>query len=138
MFPRIRELRIASGMTQTELANAINSTQQSLTEWETGKKEPRTAMLVAMADLFNVSVDYLLGRTDVPYIVRCSTDQDGIVLCFTTKELPGPWAEKLSDKSNAIEFSVKSDALQVSRKELEQLVESLVRKALLHPEQSEL
>ena len=63
MNNRIRELRRRSGISQEKLAAALNLTQASISLYETGGNIP-TDMLVAIAEYFRVSVDYLLCRTD--------------------------------------------------------------------------
>lgn len=62
---RIAELRKKRNMTQSDLANSLDMSTSSVAMWETGKREPDTDKIAKIADLFNVSVDYLLGRTDV-------------------------------------------------------------------------
>ena len=62
----IKELRKISGYTQSKLAQTLNTTQANLSGWETGKWEPDSKMLAKMADIFGVTVDYLLGRDDNP------------------------------------------------------------------------
>ncbi len=66
---RIKEMRKANGYTQAKLAQILNTTQANLSGWEIGKWEPDNKMLAKMADMFGVSVDYLLGR-DAPANTR--------------------------------------------------------------------
>lgn len=125
---RIRQLRLERKISQVQLATAIDSNQASVTDWELGKKEPRPEMLLAMADYFDVSLDYLCGRTDVPYMVRSFSTQDGEVICFTTKK---PSDQEAEGQSEPITFSIPDgELLQVRGKELERLVASLVDRAL--------
>lgn len=65
---RLKELRISRKISQTKLAMDLNLTQNSISRYETGEREADYDTLVAIADYFNVSVDYLLGRTDNPKI----------------------------------------------------------------------
>jgi len=51
---------------QKELADAIGVSRQAITMWETGQRIPDTVTLKKLADFFNVTTDYLLGRTDNP------------------------------------------------------------------------
>lgn len=51
---RIRTMRLSRGMTQADLAKAINQSQSSITMYETGKREPDFETLEALADVFNV------------------------------------------------------------------------------------
>lgn len=61
---RIKEMRKAKGYTQEKLATLLHTTQANLSGWEAGKWKPDTEAVAQMADIFGVSVDYLLGRTD--------------------------------------------------------------------------
>ena len=60
--PRLRELRRTHQMTQTELARRLQLSQQSVNKWETGRSFPNHPMLLRLASLFQVSLDYLLGQ----------------------------------------------------------------------------
>ena len=61
---KLKELRIDKGLKQEELANALNVTQRKISYLETGKIEPDLMCLGKIADYFEVSVDYLLGRKE--------------------------------------------------------------------------
>lgn len=128
MQSRIRQLRIERGYSQQQLAEAIKSSQQSITDWETGKKIPRTDALAAIADLFDVSIDYIVGATECPYRVKSYTISDGEVICFTTEKSPQP--EQAEGGSGETVFTLPKDAFPTTRQEFEKFVESLVRKAL--------
>ncbi len=65
MTTRIRQLREDAGMKQYELAARMGIKQASVHRWEYGKSYPTPDKLMALADLFGVSVDYILGR-DTP------------------------------------------------------------------------
>ena len=67
---RLQELRKKKGITQLRLATELNTTQNTISRYETGEHEPGIAELIKLADYFNVSVDYLIGRTDDPTIYR--------------------------------------------------------------------
>ena len=60
----IKELRKLRGVTQAELCTAIKIAQPTLSGYEKGLHEPDTETLLKLADFFNVTVDYLLGRED--------------------------------------------------------------------------
>lgn len=64
MKERLRTLRIESGLTQKQLAQKLNSTNKNIWAYENGLATPPIDVLNSYADTFNVSVDYLLGRTD--------------------------------------------------------------------------
>ena len=59
---RFRELRERAGLTTAELARRIGVSQAAASQWDTGKKFPSSETLYKLADLYSVSVDYLLGR----------------------------------------------------------------------------
>lgn len=61
---RLRELRTDAGLSRTELAARLNVSARLISYWELGKRECSFEMLVTLADLFETSVDYLLGRID--------------------------------------------------------------------------
>ena len=56
----IRELRKEQNLTQSELAQMMQTTQDTISLWELGKSMPDIISLVKLAKLFNVSADYLL------------------------------------------------------------------------------
>jgi len=62
---RLAELRKEKGLTQTGFAMKFNITQYMVSAYESGKNQPSAEMLSRFADFFNVSVDYLIGRTDI-------------------------------------------------------------------------
>lgn len=61
---RIRELRKERKMTQTQLAELLATTQDTVSLWELDKSYPDIPSLVRLCDIFDVSADYLLGRSD--------------------------------------------------------------------------
>ena len=61
---RIKDLRIENGLTQKELAKILHSSDKNIWAYENGVASPPIDILIAYADYFDVSTDYLLGRTD--------------------------------------------------------------------------
>lgn len=61
---RVKALRKEKGLKQSELAEAINSTQRKISYWEQGKCEPDLLSLWKLSDFFGVTIDYLVGKTD--------------------------------------------------------------------------
>lgn len=61
---RIRDLRKEKKMSQSELAKMLAVSQTTVTAWETGKAEPSSSAITSLADYFDVTTDYLLGRPD--------------------------------------------------------------------------
>ena len=65
-FMRLKEIRKSKGISQLKLAMDLNTNQNTISRYETGEREPGIDELIKIADYFNVSVDYLIGRTDNP------------------------------------------------------------------------
>ena len=78
MKNRLYELRLEKNVKQQDIANFIKCSRQGYANYENGARDPDNDTLVALADYFNVSVDYLLGRTDK----RFTSDKT-----FTTEQL---------------------------------------------------
>lgn len=63
---RIQELRSGCGWSQVEVAKRLKVTKQTVSNWENENILPSIDMLIRVAQLFNVSTDYLLGMEDIP------------------------------------------------------------------------
>ena len=59
---RLKELRKRRGLTQSELAKSLGVSSQTILNWENGIHEPNITQLIQLSNIFNVSVDYLIGR----------------------------------------------------------------------------
>ena len=66
---RIKSIREAKHCTQAEMAEELNCSQQTINVWENGWHTPKISMLVKVADTYNVTVDWLLGRKEEIRIV---------------------------------------------------------------------
>ena len=67
---RLKELREKRGISQLKLATDLHLNQNSISRYETGAREADYELLISFADYFNVSIDYLLERTDNPTVNR--------------------------------------------------------------------
>ena len=67
---RLKTIREKRGISQLKLAMDLGLTQNSVSRYESGAREADYRTLVALADYFNVSIDYLLERTDKPAVNR--------------------------------------------------------------------
>lgn len=63
-YQRIRDLREDADLTQKQVGEAINVPQRTYAYYENGQRMVPPQVLCALADFYNVSVDYILGRTD--------------------------------------------------------------------------
>lgn len=72
MYERIRNLREDKDLKQEDLAKLLNCTQACYSNYENGRRDIPTEVWEKLADFYNVSVDYLLGRTNKkePYSKR--------------------------------------------------------------------
>ncbi|HIS84661.1 MAG TPA: helix-turn-helix transcriptional regulator [Candidatus Faecivicinus avistercoris] len=66
MYRRIRDLREDRDMTQAQMGRILACSQRVYSNYERGDLDIPTAVLIRLADYYDVSVDYLLGRTDNP------------------------------------------------------------------------
>ena len=61
---RIKQLRQENNLSQRALAKKINANQKTVNFWERGESEPSAGFIIALADFFECSADYVLGRED--------------------------------------------------------------------------
>ena len=75
MYRRIRDLREDGDLYQKDLAAYLQCTQVCYSHYEMGKRDIPTDVLIKLADFYQTSTDYLLGRTDErrPYPTRQKT-----------------------------------------------------------------
>lgn len=70
MFPkklfcdRLKELRLGKNLTLEQLGLVFHVTKQAISRWETGDRIPSLEMVYMLSEYFNVSTDYLLGKSD--------------------------------------------------------------------------
>lgn len=70
-YRRVRELREDHDLTQAEVARQLNMKQPQYFRYEQGYRDLPTDILIQLADLFDTSTDYILGRTDDPSAPKC-------------------------------------------------------------------
>ncbi len=63
---RLIELKESNNILQKDIAKSINLSLRSYQRYEYGEREPTSSVLIKLADYFNVSLDYLVGRSDDP------------------------------------------------------------------------
>ena len=83
----IKQLRQLNGLNQVEFAKEICVTKQCVSNWENDNVLPSIEMLIRLADFFNVSTDYLLGRsTDSTILVNGLTEEQQTHIRFLVKD----------------------------------------------------
>lgn len=68
---KLKELRKQQNLTQVQVSQYLNTTHQTYNNYENGKYEPSIDMLIKLADLYNTSIDFIVGRNrvnDVGYL----------------------------------------------------------------------
>jgi len=63
---RLRLTRNEKGVSQKQVADGVNITEVGYQNYEVGRRKPNFDVLISLADFFNVSLDYLVGRSDNP------------------------------------------------------------------------
>ena len=64
MYQRLRDLRNDKDMNQTEIAEILGMSQTGYSKYETGENDIPTEVLIKLADFYETSTDYILGRTN--------------------------------------------------------------------------
>ena len=62
---KIKKLREEKNITQKELSYHVNTSKESISQYERGVQSPKPETLIMLANYFNVSIDYILGRVDI-------------------------------------------------------------------------
>lgn len=93
---RIKEERLARKMTQTELGNICGVTKYTISLYESNKSTPSDDIKNILANFFHVSIDYLLGRTDVKTAYKSSSEVDSYNPALNDKDKRD--IEKMTDK----------------------------------------
>ena len=65
-YKRVRDLREDNDLTQSEVAKRLNMKQPQYHRYEKGIRDIPTDVLIELSELYNVSIDYILGQTDNP------------------------------------------------------------------------
>lgn len=66
MIKRLRDLREDNDITQKQIAKYLNVRQNTYSQYETGKRDISVELLSKLSDFYNVSADYIMGKTDNP------------------------------------------------------------------------
>lgn len=63
-YPRLRDLREDADLTQDELVKLLNMHKTTYTNYEQGKREPSFELIIKLAKIYNVSIDYIAGLSE--------------------------------------------------------------------------
>ena len=73
---RLYDVRKKAGMTQSDLAEKLDVSRQAVSRWEMGTAKPEFENLIAISDIFGVSVDYLLKGSETPITAKEQPDEE--------------------------------------------------------------
>ncbi len=112
---RLRKLRNEKGLRQKDVANIINITTSAYGFYEQGKRDPDTEIIQKLADFFDVSIDYLLCRTDIrepvsKYIDKNNINVEAQKLYTHCTELPPEAHEELESYLDYLKHKYKKKA----------------------------
>lgn len=101
---RIKELRKAANLTQQELGALFGVAKNTVSQYESGRSTPNDEIKIAMANYFNVSMDYLMGKTDqsgfdskTPSVFASQITADGITAIHTYSALSPANKKRVED-----------------------------------------
>lgn len=103
---RIKNLRQQLGLTQAELADKVGFTSQTVSNWESGSREPDIEALVKLSSLFSVSLDYLLSG---------KKEEEKITLDDMDAEKRLSWIIKRDDVKNFVKYEYQTSAYVFGR-----------------------
>lgn len=67
MYPRIKQLRKDNDLTQDYIAGMLGMSQTGYSKYETGENDLSTRVLLILAELYQTSIDYILGRSEIRF-----------------------------------------------------------------------
>lgn len=75
---KLKILRKQMGLTQQEVADEINTSRSCISNYESGNRQPDNETIKVLADFFDVSVDYLFGRSEIKTLIKSNSKMDEI------------------------------------------------------------
>lgn len=94
---RLRELRIENGYTQETLASKLDVSPKTIGTWERGTREPPLKNLDKLSEIFDVSVDYLLGKSDKKHYYDLTEKEKADLGVLANELLEGTTSEAETD-----------------------------------------
>lgn len=102
-FPeRLKALRLEANLTQKDMAEKFDISQQAYAKWEMESANPTKNVITKLASFFNVTVDYLVGNTD--YRTREEAELSEVEMLFRATSLDMTEEEKAVFKQELLEF----------------------------------
>lgn len=111
---RLKALRKEAGLTQTQVANQIKVAQNSYSNWEKGIRQPLMPTIEKLAELFNVSTDYLLGNSNEKKAYHMISEKQAI---YDISKIDEDKLDKAIEKSLGFNGKPATEAEKESMKE---------------------
>ena len=106
---RLKDLRKKMGISQKTLVETLQISQQLVVGWETGRSTPNLLMLIKISKLFGVSVDYLVGETDIKKPVGSTLSEAEKSLVSEIEEISAEGLEEILKFAQLVKLKVKTD-----------------------------
>lgn len=115
---RLKELRTSKGLSQSKLADCLGTSKSSINMYERGEREPGLEMVENIADFFNVDVDYLFGKSDIP--------NRALIQSYSLPNIPSPSPSEVDPDALAIKMykSLDNDDKAEIRGEMKQMLKA--------------
>lgn len=120
---RLRYLRENKKLTQKDIANKFKLGESTISMYERGEREPSFEFVEQIADFFDVSTDYLLGRTDTPSQEEVHIPE-GTILSEIDPDLAKKFIQAMNDPLEELFFD---DILSASKEEREELIREFLK-----------
>ncbi len=104
---RLRELRLEKGLLQSDISKIINKGERTVGFYETGERDMGTETLSILSNFFNVSIDYLLGKSDIRNPEKI--DHDKINIGLSKKDYNPPTPEQQEKIEEFAKFVLKDN-----------------------------
>ena len=112
---RYKEARLRAGLSQKAAAISLGVRPPSMSDWESGKTKPTHEHLVAMAALYDTTIDYLIGATNTEK-EQPTVNDDGLMgsIISQIQELPDPALSRVADFLNGLQAGREVAAAQAA------------------------
>lgn len=112
---KLKELRLKAGLTQNDVAKILNISRAAYSHYESSKRQLNYESLKALSDYYQVSMDYLFGRTDVAQMYTLSPDDLSLLEKYQKLDLRGKQTVQALIESEA-KYSEKNNRSNPSAK----------------------
>ena len=106
---RIKQLRDELHLTQIQLAQKLNKTQQTISLYENGTNEPDLDGYIMLSKIFNCSIEYIAGKSDVRSPAKFEIDKDELIIDLSTKDYENVTDEQKKQIEDFAKFVLKDN-----------------------------